>query len=79
MQFSKEDIDGGNKKLILDFVNRNMLFYTQLLVSIAYKAYEDKEIIYEYNKNNFNAKANLICIGDGTHTRAFFYKFTEFP
>ncbi|MGH2306876.1 MULTISPECIES: AAA family ATPase [Aliarcobacter] len=73
----KEDIDGGNKKLILDFVNRNTPIDTQLLVSIAYKAYEDKEIIYEYNKNNFNAKANLICIGDGTHTRAFLQNYNN--
>lgn len=73
----KEDIDGGSKKLILDFVNRNKPIDTQLLVSIAYKEDEDKEIIYEYNKNNFNAKANLICIGDGTHTRAFLQNYNN--
>ena len=60
----KEDIDGGNKKLILDFVNRNIPIDTQLLVSIAYKEDEDKEIIYEYNKNNFNYDVEEVVIAE---------------
>ena len=46
-----------------------------MIVSIAYKEDEDKELIYEYNKTNFNSKAKLICIGDGTYTRAFFQNY----
>ena len=28
-------------------------------------------MIFNYNKNHFNDKANLICIGDGQNKRAF--------
>jgi len=71
----KEDIDDGNKTLILDFVNQNKPNDTQLIVSIAYKEDEKNSIIHTYNKNNFNEKANLICIGNSVNTRAFLQNY----
>lgn len=67
----KEDIDDGNKKLILDFINKNKPTDIQMIISIAYKEDENQSIIRKYNKNNFDNQANLICIGDGKDKRAF--------
>lgn len=68
----KEDIDSGSKKNILDFIYNNKPKDLQLIVSIAYKENEEESIIAKYNNENFNAEANLISIGDGNRTRAFF-------
>lgn len=73
----KEDIDEGNKTLILDFINRNKPNDTQLIISIAYKENENNSIIAAYNKNNFDNNANLICIGDGLRTRAFLQNYNN--
>lgn len=73
----KEDIDDGNKPLILNFVNKNKPIDTQLIVSIAYKDDENNAIISNYNKNNFDNKANLICIGDGINKRAFLQNYNN--
>lgn len=67
----KEDIDVGEKKRILDFVNKYSPLDTQIIISIAYKEDENDSMIFDYNKNHFNDKANLICIGDGQNKRAF--------
>ncbi|WP_108061453.1 hypothetical protein [Poseidonibacter lekithochrous] len=67
----KEDIDKPNKKTILNFVYKNKPLDTQIIISIAYKDDEDDSIIDEYNKNNFNNQANLICIGNAVKTHAF--------
>ena len=67
----KEDIDVDEKKRILNFVNKNAPTDTQLIISIAYKENENDSMIFDYNKNHFNDKANLICIGDGQNKRAF--------
>lgn len=73
----KEDIDDGNKPLILNFVNKNKPIDTQLIVSIASKDDENNAIISNYNKNNFDNKANLICIGEGIETRVFLRKYNN--
>ncbi len=73
----KEDIDDGNKPLILNFVNKNKPLDTQLIISIAYKDDENNTIISNYNKNNFDNKANLICIGNGIYKRAFLQSYNN--
>lgn len=73
----KEDIDDGNKPLILNFVNKNKPIDTQLIVSIAYKDDENNAIISNYNKNNFDNKANLISIGDGINKKAFLQNYNN--
>ena len=73
----KEDIDDGNKPLILNFVNKNKPIDTQLIISIAYKDDENNTIISNYNKNNFDNKANLICIGNGIYKRAFLQSYNN--
>lgn len=71
----KEDIDIGNKKTILDFVYNNKQLDSQIIISIAYKDDEDDSIINEYNKNNFDNEANLICIGKAIKTQAFLSEY----
>lgn len=73
----KEDIDGGNKKTILDFVHKNRPLDTQTIISIAYKDEEDESVIHQYNKEHFNNEVNLICIGNATKTQAFLSKFNN--
>ncbi|MDD2906850.1 MAG: hypothetical protein PHW94_07170 [Sulfurimonas sp.] len=73
----KEDIDDGNKPLILNFVNKNKPIDTQLIVSIAYKDDENNAIISNYNKNNFNNKAKLISIGDGINKKVFLQNYNN--
>lgn len=73
----KEDIDDGNKAIILNFVNNNKPNDTQLILSIAYKKDESNKIIEEYNKKYFNAKANLICIGDGINENSFLQNYNN--
>jgi len=73
----KEDIDNPNKRTILDFVNKNKPLDTQIIISIAYKDEEDESIIAGYNKNSFNNKANLICIGNAIRTQAFLSEYNE--
>lgn len=73
----KEDIDSGNKKTILDFVNKNQPLDTQTIISIAYKDEEKDSIIKHYNKDYFNNEANLICIGNATKTQAFLSEYDK--
>lgn len=65
----KEDIEGGNKELILKFINSRFPNDTQTIISIA----DDKNIdskIDHYHKTIFKENVHLICIGKGTKERA---------
>ncbi|UVD80071.1 hypothetical protein NWE55_01910 [Myroides albus] len=65
----KEDIEGGNKEKILNFINSNFPKDTQTILSIA----DDKNIdsrIEQYKKNIFKDNAYMICIGNGTEEKA---------
>jgi len=71
----KEDIDIPNRKNIIDFIAEYKPIDTQVLMSVA----ESEEIELEgnieyYNKEYFQNKANLICIGDRREERAFLRK-----
>ncbi len=72
----KEDIDKVERGKILKFVYKHRPTDTQLIVSIAEFKDEDK-IIESYNKDYFDSKAHLICIGDGTQQRAFLREYKE--
>ncbi len=71
----KEDIDIFNKPLILNFINNYKSLDTQTIISIAYKDDDTNSIIDDYNKNNFENQANLICIGNALKTQAFLNDF----
>lgn len=73
----KEDIDDGNKAIILRFINENKPNDTQLILSIAYKKDESNEIIDEYNKKYFNDRANLICIGNSINENSFLQNYNN--
>lgn len=65
----KEDIEGGNKEKILNFINSNFPKDTQTILSIA----DDKNIdshIEQYKNEIFKDNAHMICIGDGTEEKA---------
>lgn len=65
----KEDIEGGNKIKILNFINSNFPKDTQTILSIA----DDKKIdsrIEQYKSEIFKENAHMICIGDGTEEKA---------
>lgn len=65
----KEDIEGGNKEKILNFINSNFPKDTQTILSIA----DDKNIdshIEEYKSDIFKDNAHMICIGNGTVEKA---------
>tara|TARA_R110002051_G_scaffold113010_1_gene185698 strand:- start:107 stop:1837 length:1731 start_codon:yes stop_codon:yes gene_type:complete len=65
----KEDIEGGNKEKILNFINSNFPKDTQTILSIA----DDKNIdshIEHYKNNIFKDNAHMICIGKGTEEKA---------
>ncbi len=65
----KEDIEGGNKIKILNFINSNFPKDTQTILSIA----DDKNVdsrIEQYQKDIFKENANMICIGNGTNEKS---------
>lgn len=65
----KEDIEGGNKEKILNFINNNYPTDTQTILSIA----DDKNVdslIRKYKSEIFKDNAHMICIGEGTKERA---------
>lgn len=65
----KEDIEGGNKVKILNFINSNFPKDTQTILSIA----DDKNIdshIEQYKNDIFKDNAHMICIGNGTEEKA---------
>lgn len=65
----KEDIEGGNKEKILNFINSNFPKDTQTILSIA----DDKNIdshIEQYKNDIFKDNAHMICIGNGTEEKA---------
>lgn len=65
----KEDIEGGNKEKILNFINSNFPKDTQTILSIA----DDKNIdshIEQYKSDIFKDNAHMICIGNGTVEKA---------
>ncbi|MGO4905857.1 hypothetical protein [Flavobacterium sp. W20_MBD1_R3] len=65
----KEDIDGGNRIKILEFITKNFPTDTQTILSIA----DDKNIdskIEEYKRDIFKDKAYLICVGNGENEKA---------
>jgi len=65
----KEDIEGGNKEKILNFINSNFPKDTQTILSIA----DDKNIdskIECYSNDILKDNAYLICIGDGVNEKA---------
>ena len=65
----KEDIEGGNKEKILNFINSNFPKDTQTILSIA----DDKNIdshIEHYKNDIFKDNAHMICIGKGTEEKA---------
>lgn len=64
-----EDIEGGNKIKILNFINSNFPKDTQTILSIA----DDKNIdshIEQYKTEIFKDNAHMICIGNGTEEKA---------
>lgn len=68
----KEDIEGGNKEKILNFINSNFPKDTQTILSIA----DDKNIdshIEQYKTEIFKDNAHMICIGNGTEEKALLY------
>ena len=69
----KEDIEGGNKEKILNFINSNFPKDTQTILSIA----DDKNIdshIEQYKTEIFKDNAHMICIGNGTEEKALLSK-----
>ena len=65
----KEDIEGGNKEKILNFINSNFPTDTQTILSIA----DDKNIdshIEQYKNEIFKDNAHMICIGNGTEEKS---------
>lgn len=65
----KEDIEGGNKEKILNFINKKCPKDTQTILSIA----DDKNIdshIEQYKTDFFKGNAKMICIGNGTDEKA---------
>ena len=65
----KEDIDGGNRIKILEFITENSPSDTQTILSIADDKNQDSRI-EEYKRDIFKDKANLICIGNGEEEKA---------
>lgn len=70
----KEDIEQSNKNAIVEFISKNKPQDTQIILSIA-EIQENEKNIFEYNKNYFDEKAKLICIGEGTRERAFLTEY----
>ncbi len=69
----KEDIEGGNKEKILNFINSNFPKDTQTILSIA----DDKNIdshIELYKTEIFKDNAHMICIGNGTEEKALLFE-----
>lgn len=69
----KEDIEGGNKEKILNFINSNFPKDTQTILSIA----DDKNIdshIEQYKDDIFRDNAHMICIGNGTEEKSLLSK-----
>lgn len=65
----KEDIEGGNKIKILNFINSNYPKDTQTILSIA----DDKNVdsrIEQYQSEIFKENAHMICVGNGTEEKA---------
>lgn len=65
----KEDIEGGNKDKILNFINSNYPTDTQTILSIADDKNIDSRIEY-FSTEIFRDNAHLICIGGGEKERA---------
>jgi energy-coupling factor transporter ATP-binding protein EcfA2 len=66
----KEDLDSGNKDLIVKFISENRPKDSQMIISISEKK-EDVSKVSEYNQSYFSGKAKLICIGESIKERAF--------
>jgi energy-coupling factor transporter ATP-binding protein EcfA2 len=71
----KEDVDEGNRKLILNFINRNKPIDTQIIFSVAESKDNNKTAI-DYDKEHFNESANLIKINT-EEERAFLAEYDE--
>ncbi|WP_321306759.1 hypothetical protein [Marinifilum fragile] len=69
----KEDVDEANRKLILDFINKNKPADTQIIFSIA-ESKENKKTAIDYNKEHFSSSAKLIEINT-SRERAFLSDF----
>lgn len=69
----KEDVDEANRKLILDFINKNKPTDTQIIFSVA-ESKENKKTALDYNKEHFNSSAKLIEINTSKE-RAFLSDF----
>jgi hypothetical protein len=70
----KEDVELGNKEVILKFIQKNSPDETQTIFSIADDKNKDSKID-AYSSEIFNNKVNLICIGDGVEERALLKKY----
>ena len=71
-----EDIDDGNKSLILTFISKNRPNDTQLLFSIAHSENELSKA-ENYNRDYFNGQGKLICIGEGIYEEAFLTQYNN--
>ena len=69
----KEDVDAGNRDLILDFIARNKPDDTQIIFSIA-ESKENQKTVSDYNIEFFNSSAKLIIINTEDE-RAFLSKY----
>ena len=65
----KEDIEGGNKKTILEFITKNYPKDSQTILSIADDKKTDSRIDL-YKKEIFKDHAKMICIGNGSEQKA---------
>ncbi|QEC51973.1 hypothetical protein EDD80_11831 [Anseongella ginsenosidimutans] len=65
----KEDVEGGNRIKILNFINANFPRDTQTILSIADDSNIDSRI-GQYKADIFKDNAHMICIGNGTEERA---------
>lgn len=65
----KEDLDGGNRIKILQFITKNYPTDTQTILSIADDKNQDSKI-EEYKRDIFKDDAHLICIGNGEEEKA---------
>ena len=69
----KEDIDGGNRVKILEFINSNFPNDTQTILSIADDKFQDSRI-EEYSRTIFKDNGNLICLGGGSEEKSLLQK-----
>lgn len=71
----KEDVDEGNRALILKFIYEHMPNDTQIIFSIA-ESKENNKTAKEYNKEYLNDEAHLILINKETE-RAFLSDYKQ--